>query len=96
MPSVDLPTYEINKEALKTIPEDTLKFYQILPFDLQGNVLRIGVVNPENIEAMEAIKLLERDYTLEKYLITYSDFSNILRSYKTKRFIFYILQTSFD
>ena len=83
MPSVDLPTYEINKEALKTIPEDTLKLYQILPFDLQDNVLRIGVVNPENIEAMEAIKLLERDYTLEKYLITCSDFNNILRSYKT-------------
>lgn len=83
MPSVDLPTYEINKEALKAIPEDTLKFYQILPFDLQDNVLRVGVVNPEDIQAMEAIKLLERDYTLEKYIITYSDFSNILRSYKT-------------
>ena len=84
IPSVSLTTYDILKDALKILSEDVISFYKILPFDKKDNVLKVGIINPEDINALEALKFISEDkgLVLEKYLISYSDFNEILKGYK--------------
>ena len=85
LPIVKLEEIELDKEALKELPEDIVAFYKIIPFAKESGVLRIGIVDPEDINALEALKFLsgQKGLTIEKYLIGYKDFANITRSYRT-------------
>jgi type IV pilus assembly protein PilB len=85
LPIVRLDEIDINKEALKEIPEDTVVFYKIVPFDKSGNVLKVGIIDPEDNNALEALKFVagKSGFTLEKYLIGYKDFSNVIKNYRS-------------
>jgi type IV pilus assembly protein PilB len=85
LPVVRLDEIDINKEALKEIPEDTVVFYKIVPFDKSGNVLKVGIIDPEDNNALEALKFVagKSGFTLEKYLIGYKDFSNVIKNYRS-------------
>ncbi len=85
LPMVDLSGIKIDKELSKNIPENIVRFYRMIPFAREGGVLRVGLVNPENIDALEALKFIASDkgLTVEKYLISYKDFNAISRAYKT-------------
>ncbi|KKS25040.1 MAG: hypothetical protein A2736_00810 [Candidatus Yanofskybacteria bacterium RIFCSPHIGHO2_01_FULL_41_27] len=85
LPIVELDKIELNKEALKEISEDIVNFYKIAPFAKDGNTLMVGVVNPEDVGALEALKFIAEDkgYALEKHLLSYKDFDAIARQYRT-------------
>lgn len=85
LPTVDLEGYEFNREVLKEFSEDIINFYKIAPFEKVGNTLKVAIINPEAIDALEALKFIAEDkkLTLEKYLVSYRDFETIIRSYKT-------------
>jgi len=85
LPSVDLDKAELSKEALKEISEDVASFYRIVPFAKEGNVLKIGIIDPENIEALEALKFIASDkgLTLDKYVIGYQSYDSVVRHYRT-------------
>ena len=67
----------------KEIPEDIISFYQIIPLEKEENILRIGILNPEDINALEALKFVAEDkgLFLEKFAISYKDFDRILKNY---------------
>lgn len=83
LPAIGLEGIDIDKEAIKEISEDVVNFYKIVPFAKENNVLKVGIVNPEDIDALEALKFIAEDkgLTLEKYVISNKDFDNIIRSY---------------
>ncbi|MEX1064189.1 MAG: ATPase, T2SS/T4P/T4SS family [Candidatus Paceibacterota bacterium] len=85
LPMVDLSGIEIDKELSKEMPENIVNFYKLIPFSKEGGVLRVGLVNPENIDALEALKFIasDRGLSIEKYLVSYKDFNAISRAYKT-------------
>src|SRR3989338_5811627 len=85
LPVVHLEEIQLDSSALKEIAEDVVSFYKIAPFAKEGNILKVGIINPEDIDALEALKFIATDkgLTLEKYLIGYRDFETVLRSYKT-------------
>ncbi|OGN13603.1 MAG: hypothetical protein A3C71_02165 [Candidatus Yanofskybacteria bacterium RIFCSPHIGHO2_02_FULL_43_15c] len=85
-----LPIFDVTKVKAdqaqtlsKEIPEDIISFYQIIPFEKEDTVLRVGVLNPEDIDAMEALKFVaeDRGLSLEKFAISYRDFDRILKNY---------------
>ena len=84
-PIVDFETTELDKRALSEISEDVVSFYKIAPFAKTGEILKVGIINPEDIDALEALKFIAADkgLSLEKYVIGYKDYENILKSYKT-------------
>ena len=58
-----MPTKKINSkalsfDALKYIPEDSATHYHFAPLDLKDGVLEIGVTDPENIQAMDALQFI--------------------------------------
>ncbi len=85
LPVIDFEKVELNRDALKEISEDVVSFYRIIPFGRSDTTLKIGITNPEDIDALEALKFIAADkgLTLEKYLIGYRDFEAAVRSYRT-------------
>ena len=78
---------EISPEVLKEIPEETANFYKIIPISKKEKTLEVGMVYPEDLDAMEALKFLARKKNLEIriFLITISDFKKALEQYRAKR-----------
>jgi len=85
LPIVRLDEIDLDKEALKEIPEDTVTFYKIVPFAKEGGTLKVGIVDPEDINALEALKFMagRSGLNIEKYLIGYKDFTNVVKNYRT-------------
>lgn len=85
LPIVDGATIEAGKSAITEISEDVAKFYRVVPFGNDGKVLKIGLTNPEDINALEALKFIAADkgLGLEKYIITYKDFGKVVGTYQT-------------
>ncbi len=85
LPVVDLEGYEFNREVLKEFSEDIVNFYKIAPFEKTDGVLKVAIINPEAIDALEALKFIAEDkkLILEKYLVSYRDFETIIRNYRT-------------
>src|SRR3989344_3700670 len=57
----------------------------MVPLFRKGNMVGIGMVYPENILAQNALRFLSQrqNFTYEIYLISFSDFNNILKQHKT-------------
>jgi len=85
LPAMELAKIELDKEALKEISEDVVNFYKITPFSKEGNILKVGIVNPEANDALEALKFIAEDkgLVLEKHVIGYKDFQTIIKNYRT-------------
>lgn len=80
----DLPE-KIPSEILKLISEESANFYNIIPFAKKNDILEIGMVYPENIQAGEALKFSARQgkFSYKIFLITLSDFNKLFKEYRT-------------
>ncbi len=85
LPIVRLEEIQVDNNALKELAEDVVAFYKITPFAKEGNVLKVGVLNPEDIDALEALKFIasDRGLKIDKYIIDYRDFEAMLRNYRS-------------
>ncbi len=81
LPAIRLSDIELNHEAVKEISDEVIHFYRIVPFAREGSVLKVGILNPEDISALEALKFIAADkgLALEKYIIGYRDYDSVLR-----------------
>lgn len=77
----------IPREVLKTVPEETARHYQAAPLKITGDVLEVGMLNPLDVIAEEAIRFLasNRNLKLKKWLIAPKDFKEALRQYRSLR-----------
>lgn len=86
LPATDLSDItELPLEVLKVVPDKIISFYNIIPFAVEGNVLKVGLLNPEDISGLEALKFVaaEKNLNLEKYLVRYRDFDRLAKGYKS-------------
>ncbi len=85
LPIVRIEEIKVDTDALKEISEDVVSFYKVAPFAKEGSTLKVGIVNPEDVDALEALKFISSDkgYKFEKYVIDYRDFEGLLRSYRS-------------
>src|SRR3989344_338407 len=79
LPVIRVSEIEVNREVIKEIAEDVVTFYQVVAFAHEGSVLKVGITNPEDVEALEALKFVgsNKRVTLEKYIISYGDFDGL-------------------
>lgn len=85
LPLVNLQETEPDPNAFKEISEDVAGFYRVVPFAAADGVLKVGILDPEDINALEALKFIASDkgLKLEKYVITYKDFTETLKKFKS-------------
>lgn len=55
IPIVNLDKKEIPEELLRLLPEDTIKHFMVLPIERRFNVLKIAMVDPLDINAMDEV-----------------------------------------
>ncbi|TSD02049.1 MAG: putative type II secretion system protein E [Parcubacteria group bacterium Athens0714_24] len=75
---------QISFEVLKQIPEEAARHYKFVPLEIKDGVLEVGMVNPENVEAREALQFIvsKLNIPFRIYLITDKDLEIVLDSYK--------------
>jgi type IV pilus assembly protein PilB len=84
MPTKKVSTKKLPFDIFKYIPEDSAKHYGFVPIGFSEGVLEVGILDPENIQATDALQFISAKSGLpfKLFLITKSDYSEILENYK--------------
>ncbi|HZZ99639.1 MAG TPA: GspE/PulE family protein [Candidatus Paceibacterota bacterium] len=85
LPVAKLEDIELDRNVFNEIGEDVVRFYQVVPLVKTGTTLKVGLINPEDLEATEALKFIAADkgLELEKFIVTYKDYDSILKNYRS-------------
>lgn len=84
LPTRDLKGKGVEFEILKYIPEDSASYYHFAPIGVVNEVLEIGITDPENIEARDALQFIATKLGMpfKIFLISNEDLKVILESYR--------------
>src|SRR3989338_8856460 len=84
VPSYRLEGRNLTFDILKHISEESANHYQIIPVEILDGVLGIGMVQPDDIEAREALKFIAANINLpyKVYVVSQSDFKTVMEQYK--------------
>lgn len=83
IPYKEIKVEEIDAEILKLVPAETIRNYKIVPISRSGDMLIVGMVNPDDSKAQEAIKFVAKQLRIDLgvYLVNQSAWEAILRRY---------------
>ena len=74
---------EITEDLMRALPQETVVNYKVIPLSLDKNLLVVGMVNPKDRGAQEALKFLanQKKLSMGVFLITKSDYEVVARRY---------------
>lgn len=80
LPYIDVAKLNIPTKVLNLVPEESRKFYTFVPFELQGKTLKVAVVDPSNLQALEALEFLgqKQNLDIQLYVCSQSGANNVL------------------
>jgi len=83
LPYINLENFDISQEILNILPEDLAINYSIVVFDLVDNELKIGIIDPSDFKAVEAVEFLARknNYRVKYHLISHKSFNAVIKRY---------------
>jgi len=84
IPLRSLPSQSsVGKEALEYIPEESARHYGFVPIGIEDGALAVGVTDPDNIEALDALQFISTRVGLpyKVFLISRADFEKVLEEY---------------
>ncbi|OGI74860.1 hypothetical protein A2740_01855 [Candidatus Nomurabacteria bacterium RIFCSPHIGHO2_01_FULL_43_16] len=86
---LQIPIKQVNREkisfdALKYISEDSAAHYHFVPIELRDGVLEVGVINGEDVQALDALQFISTKLGIpfKIFLISKSDYISIMEAYK--------------
>lgn len=84
MPVRAIAVASVPFDVLDYIPEDSATHYRFAPIGLKDGVLEVGIVDPDNMEARDALNFLaaKKNIPYKMFLITIDDFTKIIEMYK--------------
>ena len=73
----------VDKQALELIPQETAKEYKLVAFEKKGNALKVAMVNPQDIKALNVLRFLaeSKKIKIKIYLISEKLFQNLISWY---------------
>lgn len=85
VPSFRLEDQKISFDVLKHISEESARHYQLVPLQMSGDVLQVGMVQPDDIEAREALKFIAANskVSFKIFVISRLDFNEMMEQYKS-------------
>lgn len=85
----DIPTRKIEKsdvsyKTLELVPEESALYYKFIPINTENGVLNVGIVDPDDIEAMNALNFIAAKINMpyKVFLISEEDFNSVATNYK--------------
>lgn len=87
VPYKKIKVEEISEDVLKSVSEEAVRNYKIVPISKTGEMLVIGMLNPDDSNAQDALKFIAKQsrINLGVYLIVPSVWESILRRYSPYR-----------
>lgn len=84
VPIKNLTNVDVPFEILKYIPEESAKHYQFVPIALIDGFLEVGMVNPDDLEARDALNFIssKEDVPFKIFLISENDLKHIINVYR--------------
>jgi type IV pilus assembly protein PilB len=96
LPVIDLPAVGVAIDAVQLIPVPTLKRSVALPYQLEGDVLRVAVADPGNLHAIDELRLATK-YSLELVVASRDDIlAELQRLTRTAEAIGSVVAVDFD
>ena len=87
--SLDVPTYtlgdtKIPYDVLRYIPEESAMHYSFIPIAASDGVLEVGMVDPDNLESVDALNFIARSNGMpfKLYKISREDFERVVAMYR--------------
>jgi type IV pilus assembly protein PilB len=78
---VDLTKYRVNDAVLNYIPRDLADKYQTVPFSVTGGKINLGMIDPNNLQAIEYIEK-KSGMTAVPYMASQESIKNVLAQYQ--------------
>jgi len=85
LPYENITELIINNTILNIIPSEVAQNYKIVCFKKEKNVIKVGVVDPDNFKAIEAVDFLAKGNNLqaEFFLVSRNGFEAAFKQYKS-------------
>jgi type IV pilus assembly protein PilB len=83
-PYLPLESYEMNPEAVKLIPENVARQYNLIAIDRIADLLTIAMSNPLNSQAVEDVELVTK-CQVQVFVSTMTDVTNAIERCYGKR-----------
>ncbi len=87
--AAELPTRtvfadEVPYSVLQYIPEESARYYHFVPLGVKSGVLEVGIVDPDNLEARDALNFISAKINLpyKIFLISTPDFDKVVGIYQ--------------
>lgn len=84
-----IPFKKVDKKALSTdllkyIPEDSAKHYHMVPIGFKDGVLEVGMLDPDNIQATDALQFISvrMNVAYKVFLISQEDYDLVINSFQ--------------
>ncbi len=84
LPTRQLPSGPVPHEGLEHIPEESARHYRLAPIGIKDGALEVGVTDPDNIEALDALQFISTKAGMpyKLFVISETDFQRVLDEYK--------------
>ncbi len=77
----------VDESLLSIIPRDTSRTYRVVPLEKRNDMLVVGMLRPDNLEAQEVLRFIakQKRVSLGVYIVTPSDLALVWRRYAPYR-----------
>jgi len=84
IPIRNLGDNPVQFEALDYIPEESAVYYKFVPLAIKDGVLEVGIVDPDNLEARDALNFIssKNNFPYKVFIISLDDYNKVIDSYK--------------
>ncbi len=74
---------KLSKEAISYVPEESAMHYKLAPLGITDGVLEVGIVDPDNLEARDALNFISSRSGMpyKLFLVSNEDFEKVLEVY---------------
>jgi len=81
--TISLKDKVISPHILELVSQEIAAYYRFIPFDLQNNLLKVAIADPDDLSALEALKIVAQrnDFEIELYKIDEAGFEKALKYY---------------
>jgi len=84
IPYIELKDKVIDSETLKEVTEKAALFYKFIPFEKNDKLVKIAIIDPNNTEAIDALKFISIRHKIktELYLVSKNSFYGAVKQYQ--------------
>ncbi|MDE2664963.1 MAG: type IV-A pilus assembly ATPase PilB [Acidobacteriota bacterium] len=80
LPSINLPFFKVDPSAVKLIPPETARKYQVLPLSREGTTLTVATIDPTDVPAMDDLQFMT-GFTIEPVVAAESAVRGAIRKH---------------